>query len=153
MAIILSAFASGLIFGLGLVISQMINPAKVLAFLDIFGRWDPSLAFVMGGAVAVSALGYAYSRSRGAPVLAPRLDVPSRRDVDPRLLTGAAIFGLGWGLVGLCPGPALVDLVAGPWTIFVFVTAMVAGLLLARISLPSGPPQQLLGETAPAADG
>src|SRR5690349_21427678 len=105
MAIVLSAFASGFVFGLGLVISQMINPAKVLAFLDIFGDWDPSLAFVMGGAVAVSALGYAYARRRGMPVLAPSLDVPSRRDLDPRLLTGAAIFGIGWGLVGLCPGP------------------------------------------------
>ncbi len=153
MAIILSAFSSGLIFGLGLVISQMINPAKVLAFLDISGDWDPSLALVMGGAVAVSALGYAYARRRGMPVLAPRLDVPSRRDLDPHLLTGAAIFGVGWGLVGLCPGPALVNLVTGPWTIFVFVAAMIAGLLLARISLPAGTPRQVLRPSASAADG
>ena len=92
----------------------MVNPAKVLAFLDIFGSWDPSLAFVMGGAVAVSALGYAYRKRRGVPVLAPRLEIPTRRDLDPRLLTGAAIFGIGWGLVGLCPGPALTALTLRP---------------------------------------
>lgn len=153
MAIILSAFVSGLVFGLGLVVSQMINPAKVLAFLDIFGHWDPSLAFVMGGAVAVSALGYAYARSRGMPVLAPKLDVPSRRDLDQRLLTGAALFGVGWGLAGLCPGPALVDLVAGPRTILVFVAAMVAGLVLGRIVVPAGALPQILKQAAPAADG
>lgn len=153
MPLLASAFASGLIFGLGLVISQMINPAKVLAFLDIFGDWDPSLALVMAGAVAVSALGYAYARRRGVPVLAPKLEVPARRDLDPRLLTGAAIFGVGWGLVGLCPGPALVDLVAGPWPVFVFVAAMVAGLALAGFAVPVGSPQRPFRQEIPAADG
>jgi uncharacterized membrane protein YedE/YeeE len=140
MSIILSAFASGLLFGLGLVVSQMVNPAKVLGFLDIFGDWDPSLALVMGGAVAVSALGYVIAKRRGVPVLAPRLEIPTRRDLEPRLLTGAAIFGIGWGLVGLCPGPALTALTFGPWQVFVFVAAMLVGMALFRM-VPSDWPQ------------
>jgi uncharacterized membrane protein YedE/YeeE len=153
MALIVSAFASGLIFGLGLVISQMINPAKVLAFLDIFGSWDPSLALVMAAAVAASALGYAYARHRGVAVLAPRLEIPTRRDLEPRLLAGAAIFGVGWGLVGLCPGPALVNLVTGPWPIVIFVAAMVAGLALAGIVVPAAWPQKTLRRETSAPDG
>ena len=98
MALIATAFVAGLLFGLGLIISQMINPAKVLAFLDIFGAWDPSLAFVMAGAIVISALGYAYAKRRGGPVLASKFEIPARRDLEPRLLTGAAIFGIGWGL-------------------------------------------------------
>jgi uncharacterized protein len=140
MSIILSAFASGLLFGLGLVVSQMVNPAKVVGFLDIFGDWDPSLALVMGGAVAVSALGYVIAKRRGVPVLAPRLEIPTRRDLEPRLLTGAAIFGIGWGLVGLCPGPALTALTFGPWQVFVFVAAMLVGMALFRM-VPSDWPQ------------
>ena len=132
MSLIASSFASGLLFGLGLVISEMVNPAKVLAFLDIFGNWDPSLAFVMGGAVAVSALGYVLAKRRGRPVLAPRFEIPTRRDLEPRLLTGAAIFGLGWGLAGLCPGPALTLVPLGLWQAFVFVEAMLVGMLLFR---------------------
>lgn len=138
MPLILSAFSAGLLFGLGLVLSQMVNPDKVLAFLDIFGRWDPSLAFVMAGAVAVSSVGFALARRRGLPVLAPRLEIPTRRDLEPRLLAGAAIFGIGWGLAGLCPGPALTALSFGPWQIFVFVAAMLAGMVLFRL-VPSGP--------------
>ena len=114
MPLLLSAFASGLLFGLGLIVSRMVDPAKVLGFLDIVGNWDPSLAFVMGGAVAVSALGYRLAKRRGRPVLAPRLEIPTRRDLDPRLIGGAALFGIGWGLVGLCPGPALTALTFGP---------------------------------------
>ncbi|MFC4171595.1 DUF6691 family protein [Microvirga sp. GCM10011540] len=140
MALMIGAFASGLIFGLGLVISQMVNPAKVLAFLDVFGNWDPSLALVMGGAVAVSALGYAFAKRRGTPLLAPRLEIPTRRDLEPRLLAGAAIFGIGWGLVGLCPGPALTALAFGPWQVFVFVAAMIAGMALFRV-VPADWPQ------------
>lgn len=140
MALIVSSFAAGLLFGLGLIISQLVNPAKVLAFLDIFGAWDPSLAFVMGGAVAVSALGYRYAKRRGVPVLAPKLDMPTRRDLDPRLLTGAAIFGIGWGLVGLCPGPALVGLTFGPAEVFIFVAAMLVGMILFRF-VPAHWPQ------------
>ena len=125
---ILSAFASGLLFGLGLIISQMINPAKVLAFLDVFGRWDPSLALVMVGAITASALGYMVAKRRGRPILAASLEIPTRRDLDWRLLTGAALFGIGWGLAGLCPGPAVAILSLGLWQAFVFIGAMIAGM-------------------------
>ena len=128
-----SAFAVGLLFGLGLLVSGMADPAKVLAFLDVTGRWDPSLALVMAGAVAVSAAGYHLTRRRGRPVLAPRLDVPARRDLDARLIAGAAIFGLGWGLAGLCPWPALTILTIAPAEAVTFVAAMVAGMLLFRL--------------------
>lgn len=140
MSLVVSAFASGLLFGLGLIVSEMANPAKVLAFLDVFGNWDPSLALVMGGAVAVSALGYLVAKRRGTPIFAPRLEVPARRDVDPRLIAGAALFGIGWGLVGLCPGPALTALTFGPWQVFVFVAAMIAGMVLFRM-VPDDWPQ------------
>ncbi|MGU3668144.1 DUF6691 family protein [Methylobacterium sp. A49B] len=128
-----SAFAVGLLFGFGLLVSGMADPAKVLAFLDVTGRWDPSLALVMAGAVAVSAAGYRLARRRGRPILAPRLDVPTRRDLDGRLIAGAAIFGLGWGLAGLCPGPALTILTVAPAEVATFVAAMVAGMLLFRL--------------------
>lgn len=140
MPLIVSAFASGLLFGLGLVVSQMVNPAKVLGFLDMFGNWDPSLALVMGGAVLMSAFGYALAKRRGVPILAPRLEIPTRRDLEPRLLAGAATFGVGWGLVGLCPGPALTALSFGPWQVFVFVAAMIAGMALFQV-MPSFGPQ------------
>src|SRR5688572_11573017 len=126
--VILSAFTSGLLFGLGLIISQMINPAKVLAFLDVFGRWDPSLALVMVGAIAASSFGHVVAKRRGVPVLAASLEIPTRRDLDSRLLAGAALFGVGWGLVGLCPGPALAILPLGLWQAFLFVAAMIAGM-------------------------
>ncbi|MBN8993049.1 MAG: YeeE/YedE family protein [Rhizobiales bacterium] len=124
----LSAFAAGLLFGLGLIVSQMVNPAKVLAFLDVTGSWDPSLAFVMVGATAASAIGYAVANSRGIPVLGDRLEIPNRRDFDARLIGGAALFGIGWGLVGLCPGPAVVMLPFGLWQGSAFVVAMLAGM-------------------------
>ena len=141
MALVLSAFGVGLLFGLGLLVSQMSNPAKVLGFLDVFGAWDPSLAFVMGGAVAVSSLGYFVARRRGIPMLAPKLEIPSRRDLDPRLLAGAAIFGLGWGLVGLCPGPALTLLPIAPQQAGIFVAAMLVGMLLFRLVPDAGHPR------------
>ena len=128
-----SAFAVGLLFGLGLLVSGMADPAKVLAFLDVTGRWDPSLAVVMAGAVAVSATGYFVARRRGRPLLASRLEIPTRRDLDPRLIAGAAVFGLGWGLAGLCPGPALTLLTVAPAQAVSFVVAMVAGMLLFRL--------------------
>ena len=140
MPLILSAFVSGLLFGLGLIVSQMVNPAKVLGFLDVFGNWDPSLALVMGGAVVASALGYVVAKRRGVPVLAPRLEIPIRRDLDPRLIGGAALFGIGWGLVGLCPGPALTALTVGPWQVFAFVAAMLAGMAVFRV-VPADWPQ------------
>ena len=138
MPLILSAFASGLVFGLGLIVSQMVNPAKVIGFLDVFGSWDPSLALVMGAAVAASAVGYVVARRRGVPVFSSRLEMPTRRDIDPRLVAGAALFGIGWGLVGLCPGPALTILPVGPWQVAVFVASMVAGMALFRL-VPTGP--------------
>ncbi|KQO85538.1 hypothetical protein ASF33_06560 [Methylobacterium sp. Leaf92] len=133
MARAVSAFVVGLLFGLGLLVSGMANPAKVLAFLDVTGRWDPSLAFVMAGAVAVSAAGTFVARRRGRPLLASRLEIPTRRDLDPRLLAGAAVFGVGWGLVGLCPGPALTLLTVAPAPAATFVAAMVVGMLLFRL--------------------
>jgi uncharacterized membrane protein YedE/YeeE len=152
MSLIVSAFASGLLFGLGLIVSQMVNPAKVLGFLDIFGNWDPSLALVMGGAVAVSALGTLIAKRRGVPVLAPRLEIPTRRDLDPRLIGGAALFGIGWGLVGLCPGPALVGLTFGPWPVFVFVAAMIVGMMVFRL-VPANWPQVTFRREASRVDG
>jgi uncharacterized protein len=152
MPLVLSAFASGLLFGLGLLVSQMVNPAKVLAFLDIFGAWDPSLAFVMGGAVAVSAVGYQIARRRGVPVLAPRLEIPTRRDLDARLIGGAALFGIGWGLAGLCPGPALAALTFGPPEVFAFAAAMIGGMALCRLIPDDRPQVTFRREPEPAAD-
>ena len=153
MSLIVSAFASGLLFGVGLIISEMVNPAKVLAFLDIFGNWDPSLAFVMAGAVAVSALGYFIAQRRGTPVLAPRLEIPTRRDLDPRLIGGAALFGIGWGLVGLCPGPALTALTFGRWQVLVFVAAMIAGMALFRLVPDDWPQVTFRRRTGVGVDG
>ncbi len=150
MARILSAFGVGLLFGLGLLVSQMANPAKVLAFLDIFGAWDPSLAFVMGGAVIVSSLGYVVARRMGHAILAPKLEIPSLRDFDPRLLAGAAIFGLGWGLVGICPGPALTLLSILPGEAAIFVASMLVGMLLFRL-VPQ-PGQSRVSSTLRGAD-
>lgn len=130
---IVSAFAIGLLFGLGLLVSGMADPAKVLAFLDVTGRWDPSLAIVMAAAVAVSAAGYQLAKRRGRPVLAARLEIPTRRDLDPSLLGGAAVFGVGWGLAGLCPGPALTLQTIVPAQAATFLVAMVAGMLLFRL--------------------
>lgn len=140
MFVAISSFAAGLLFGLGLVVSQMVDPAKVIGFLDIFGDWDPSLALVMGAAVAVSSLGYSFARWRGMPVLAARLEIPDRPELDPRLIAGAAIFGVGWGLAGLCPGPALTALSFGPWQVLVFVMAMLGGMALFTI-VPSSSPR------------
>src|SRR3954447_19383455 len=152
MPVILSAFVSGLLFGLGLIVSQMVNPAKVLGFLDIFGNWDPSLALVMGGAVVVSALGYWIAKRRGYPLLAPRLEIPPRRDLDPRLIGGAALFGIGWGLVGLCPGPALVGLTFGPTEVFVFVAGMILGMAIFRL-VPADWPQVTFRREPAGVDG
>lgn len=137
MAKIASAFAIGLLFGLGLLVSGMADPAKVLAFLDVTGRWDPSLALVMASALVVSAIGYRVARRRGRPLIAPRLEIPTRRDLDPRLIAGAAVFGIGWALAGLCPGPALTILTVVPAPAATFVAAMVAGMLLFRLVPPA----------------
>lgn len=125
----LIALLAGLVFGLGLVISQMINPAKVIAFLDLFGNWDPSLAFVMGAAMIVTAIGYRLVWKRARPVLADRFQVPGNKKVDARLGAGAVLFGLGWGLVGLCPGPAIAALTVGGIPALIFLAAMAVGML------------------------
>ncbi len=128
----IAGLIAGLIFGLGLVISGMADPAKVLNFLDVAGTWDPSLAFVMGGAIAVTLPGYALLRRRETPLFAQRFSWPTRNDMDAPLLSGAAMFGLGWGLSGFCPGPALTAItLAAPGTL-VFVPAMLVGMALAR---------------------
>lgn len=121
----------GLIFGLGLIISGMANPAKVIGFLDISGTWDPTLAFVMAGALAISSIGFMLSRQRSRPVFAVAFAIPSRQDLDARLLGGATLFGIGWGLIGLCPGPALVALGGAGNEALVFILSLCAGLLLA----------------------
>ena len=121
---------AGLLFGLGLIISMMVNPAKVLAFLDVAGAWDPSLAFVMGGALAVTMAGYAWVLRLPRPWLAQRFELPARRDVNLPLVGGAAVFGIGWGLAGFCPGPAVVAVMLRPEVALPFVAAMLVGMML-----------------------
>ena len=127
MGMIMAALGSGLVFGLGLVISGMTQPAKVLGFLDVFGNWDPTLAIVMACALLVTAPGFAVLKRRDASILGMTLDWPSRRTIDRSLIGGAALFGIGWGLVGLCPGPALANLAGLSPKIFGFVVAMAIG--------------------------
>ena len=128
-----SALLAGTVFGLGLAVSQMINPAKVLAFLDLLGRWDPSLALVMAGAVGVAFAGFRLASRRSKPVLGEKFDLPRAMAIDGRLGLGAALFGIGWGLVGFCPGPALASLAYGRKESVVFVVAMFAGMWLHRV--------------------
>jgi uncharacterized membrane protein YedE/YeeE len=140
---ILVQFAIGLLFGLGLIVSGMSNPAKVLNFLDVAGilagAWDASLAFVMAGAVVVTFLGFRYVLKLAHPVFAARFYMPTRSDIDPKIIVGPAIFGIGWGLAGFCPGPALTALGFGSISAIVFVVAMFTGMVLARFiaQLPS----------------
>lgn len=124
------AFACGVLFALGLAISGMTHPTKVLAFLDFTGGWDPSLAFVMGGGVLVNVLLFRVALRRGTPLLGRAFALPHKRAIDARLVGGAALFGVGWGLGGFCPGPAVVSLVGGAAPVVVFVVAMLAGMAL-----------------------
>lgn len=128
----------GLIFGIGISISGMANPAKVLNFFDVFGTWDPSLAFVMGGAVIVAGVGYHFVFRRAAPIFEPVFNVPTSRVIDVKLIAGSAVFGIGWGISGFCPGGALPALGTGRPEVFIFFGAMVAGLFLARATMRSG---------------
>lgn len=124
------ALISGLVFGTGLVVSDMINPARVRAFLDLFGgAWDPTLAFVMGGALLVMSAAWLIASNRAKSLLGQDLPGQPSSIIDARLIGGAAVFGLGWGLVGLCPGPALSGLFVGGWPVLVFIAAMLAGML------------------------
>jgi uncharacterized membrane protein YedE/YeeE len=130
---------AGLVFGIGLIVSGMANPAKVLNFLDIAGSWDPSLAFVMAGAVATTALGYRLVLRRPRPLLASGFRLPTPRRIDARILVGSVLFGIGWGLSGLCPGPAVTSLAIGHAGVLAFVAAMLAGMAAARWLLARRP--------------
>lgn len=131
-------FALGLLFGLGLVVSGMVNPAKVLNFLDVFGTWDPSLAFVMAGGLVVTWFGYRVVLKRPSPLLADAFRLPTRTEIDANVVLGPAVFGVGWGLGGYCPGPALTALgLAAPGTL-VFVPAMFLGMWAARMLVNPG---------------
>ena len=130
---IIAALFAGVIFGLGITVSGMINPAKVLNFFDVVGTWDPSLALVMAAALITTAIGYRLVFARGTPLVEPRFLVPTRKDVDAQLLLGSAIYGLGWGLIGYCPGGVVPALGLGRIEPFVFVAALVGGMGLARL--------------------
>jgi uncharacterized membrane protein YedE/YeeE len=122
------AFLAGLVFGIGLLLSGMADPAKVLGFLDLAGDWDPSLALVMAGAIAVAAAGFAVARRRVKSLLGAPIQLPAKRTVDRRLIVGSTLFGAGWGLAGFCPGPALVALGMGEAKAIVFVLSMLTGM-------------------------
>ena len=127
------AFAAGLIFALGLGLGGMTRPEKVLAFLDVAGPWDPSLAFVMVGAIAIYASVSRWALRRPGPVLGGDFRIPTRRDLDAPLILGAALFGAGWGMAGYCPGPAVTSLASGDLGVILFVVSMLAGMALARL--------------------
>ena len=124
----LTAFFSGLIFGLGLLLAGMTNPAKVLAFLDLAGAWDPSLALVMAGAIAVAVIPLQWARKNRLSLLGARMQLPVKREMDARLIGGSLVFGVGWGIAGICPGPAVAILLTGHWKILIFILAMQAGM-------------------------
>ena len=129
----LTALATGLLFGVGLTLSGMVEPLKVVGFLDVAGAWDPTLALVMGGALAVTAVAFPLILRRRRPLWAEAFSLPTRQDLDPRLVTGSMLFGVGWGLGGFCPGPALASLALGSSGSWVFVAAMAAGMLAHRL--------------------
>lgn len=129
---LLTIYLIGLIFGLGIVMAGMANPAKVLNFFDFAGAWDPSLIFVMGGALAVTFLGYRLVLPRPAPLFEPKFSLPTSRVIDARLVGGSALFGLGWGMTGYCPGGALPALGTAEPTVFLFIAAMLAGMILSK---------------------
>lgn len=128
----LATLLSGLLFGTGLTISGMVNPMKILNFLDIFGPWDATLIIVMGAGLVVTLLGYQIIFKRNAPLFATSFRLPTSQDIDVKLLGGAALFGLGWGITGFCPGPAIASLVFGRTESITFVIAMAAGMIVTR---------------------
>lgn len=143
----LFALVAGALFGAGLAVSGMADPQRVRGFLDIFGAWDPTLAFVMGGALIPMALAWAVQKRMAAPIADLRFSLPTRRDVDPSLIGGAVLFGVGWGIAGLCPGPAIADLALAPVPAAIFVAAMLGGMVLHRL-LPATPARQRNLETS-----
>ncbi|UYG06816.1 DUF6691 family protein [Halomonas sp. M4R1S46] len=134
----LMGYIAGLLFGLGLAVSGMTDPARVLGFLDLFGAWDPTLMFVLGGAVVTNFVGYRLALRRPNPLFAAAFQLPTRRDLDGRLIGGATLFGIGWGLSGYCPGPAFASVVGITWPLAAMLAAMVAGWFLARALPPQG---------------
>ncbi len=126
----LSAFIAGLLFGLGLLLAGMANPGKVLAFLDLAGAWDPSLALVMVGAIAVAIGPLTWARRQSSSLLGRPMQLPIKRELDPRLIGGSLLFGVGWGIAGICPGPAVAILLTGRWQAIVFMLSMLAGMVL-----------------------
>ena len=127
------SFVLGLVFGVGLYVSGMTQPSKVLGFLDILGDWDPSLAFVMAGAVAVGLVAFSFARRRGRTLLGDELRLPRITEIDAPLVVGSLIFGIGWGLSGICPGPGIVDVGFLDWRALVFVVSMAAGMMIERL--------------------
>jgi uncharacterized membrane protein YedE/YeeE len=143
----ITAFLAGLLFGVGLIIAQMTNPSKVIGFLDVGGNWDPSLAFVMVGAIGVYGLAYWLSRVRHArPFLVEGFNLPVRRQIDRSLVLGALIFGAGWGLSGFCPGPALTSAGFGEPRVWVFIAAMLAGIMMYRLRGRAARPAPATGD-------
>ncbi|MES2785990.1 MAG: DUF6691 family protein [Pseudomonadota bacterium] len=126
--LVFTSLLAGLVFGIGLIISGMADPAKVQGFLDLAGAWDPSLAFVMGGAIAVGVIAFAVARRRSVSLLGAAMRLPHSREIDRRLVGGSVLFGIGWGVAGFCPGPGLVALGMGEMKAVVFVAAMLAGM-------------------------
>lgn len=125
---LLTAFVTGLIFGLGLILSEMTNPAKIIGFLDIFGNWDPSLVLVMLGAITVSAVSFKLTKSRQQSFFGQQIKLPKSSKIDYRLITGSLIFGVGWGLAGYCPGPALTSVLLGGYQPLIFAISMLIGM-------------------------
>jgi uncharacterized membrane protein YedE/YeeE len=144
----LIALTSGILFGAGLALSGMADPSRVRAFLDVAGKWDPTLAFVLGGALIPMALAWRIRRRLERPVAAPAFDVPDTRRLDARLFGGSTLFGIGWGIAGLCPGPAITDLALNPGQAALFVTAMLGGMALHRITVGGAPASRSPTSTA-----
>jgi hypothetical protein len=130
MSLLLAAFFSALMFGLGLGVAGMTLPSKVIGFLDVTGNWDPSLAFVMIGAIAVHSVSYRLITMRASPILTANFQIPAKRQIDPKLILGSLLFGAGWGLGGFCPGPAIGAAVSGVSSVLVFLVSMIAGVYL-----------------------
>ena len=140
----IASFLIGLIFGVGLIFAGMTDPSKVIGFLDIAGRWDPSLAFVMGGAILVGIVAFRFARQRAANFFGGAMRLPTRDDIDKRLVIGSLLFGVGWGMAGFCPGPALTSLGTGNTRAMLFVLSMIAGMALFEAA------ERLLQETPPS---
>ena len=134
----LTSLVSGTLFGAGLALGDMTDPARVRGFLDIFGDWDPTLAFVMGGAVIVMAIAWRIVPRMAKPIAASQFHLPNRSDLTPRLIGGAALFGIGWGIAGLCPGPGIAALVIEPVSAAIFIVAMLAGMAVVRLAEGTG---------------